>query len=68
MEPRIPGRFPSIQPIGIHYMTKNATAAQTCSPSPEQSTRDWIRIPGDIGQGRPHRRPTRLATSTAHQC
>ena len=24
-------------------MTKNATAAHTCAPSPKQSTRDWIR-------------------------
>ena len=34
-------------------MTKNATATQTCAPSPKQSTRDWIRIPGEIGQARP---------------
>ena len=36
-------------------MTKNATAAHTCAPSPKQSTRDWIRIPGEIGWARPVR-------------
>ena len=68
MEPGIPVRFPSIQPIRIHRMTKNTPAAQTCGPSPKQSARDWIWILGDIGWGHPHCHPTRLATSTAHQC
>ena len=40
MEPGIPGRIPSIRPIRINRMTKNATAAHTCAPSPKQSTRD----------------------------
>ena len=53
MEPGIPGRIPSIRPIHINHMTKNATAAHTCAPSPKQSTRDWIRIPGKIGWARP---------------
>ena len=30
-------------------MTKKTTTAQTCAPSPKQSTRDWIWIPGEIG-------------------
>ena len=49
----IPGRFPSIRPICINRMTKNATTTQTCAPSPKQSTRDWIRIAGEIGWARP---------------
>ena len=68
MEPGIPGRIPSIRPIGINRTTKNATAAHTCAPSPKQSTRDWIRIPGEIGWARPVRHPARLAISTAHEC
>ena len=34
-------------------MTKNATATQTCAPSPKQSTRDWIRILGEISWAHP---------------
>ena len=34
-------------------MTKNATAAHTCAPSPKQSTRDWIQILGEISWARP---------------
>ena len=68
MEPGIPGQIPSIQPIRINCMTKNATAAHTCAPSPKQSIRDWIRIPGEIGWARPVRHPARLATSTVHRC
>ena len=68
MEPGIPGRIPSIRPIGINRTTKNATAAHTCAPSPKQSTRDWIRIPGEIGWARPVRHPARLAISTAYEC
>ena len=55
METGIPGRIPSIRPIRINRMTKNATAAHTCASSPKQSTRDWIRIPGEIGWARPVR-------------
>ena len=68
MEPGIPSRIPSIRPIHINRMTKNATAAHTYAPSPKQSTRDWIRIPGEIGWARPVRHPARLAISTAHGC
>ena len=68
MEPGIPGRFPSIRPIRINHTTKNATAAHTCAPSPKQSTRDWIRIPGEIGWARPVQHPARLAISNAHGC
>ena len=60
MEPRIPSRIPSIRPIHINRMTKNATAAHTCAPSPKQSTRDWIRVPGEIGWARPVRHPARF--------
>ena len=63
MEPGIPGRIPSIRPIGINRTTKNATAAHTYAPSPKQSTRDWIRIPGEISWARPVRHPARLAIS-----
>ena len=52
MEPGIPSQIPSIRPIRINRTTKNATAAHTCAPSPKQSTRDWIRIPGEsVGLG-----------------
>ena len=34
---------------------QNATTAHTCAPSPKQSTRDWIRIPGEIGWACPVR-------------
>ena len=68
MEPGTPSRIPSIQPIRINRMTKNATAAHTCAPSPKQSTRDWIRIPGEIGWARPIRHPARLAINIAHGC
>ena len=63
MEPGIPGRIPSIRPIGINRTTKNATAAHTCAPSPKQSTRDWIRIPGEIGWARPVRHPASLVSA-----
>ena len=56
-EPGIPGRFTLIQPIHINRMTKNPTAAHTCAPNPKQSTRDWIRIPGEISWARPIRHP-----------
>ena len=56
-EPGIPGQIPSIRPIRINRATKNATAAHTCAPSPKQSTRDWIQIPGEIGWVRPIRHP-----------
>ena len=65
MEPGIPGQIPSIRPIHINRTTKNATAAHTCAPSPKQSTRDWIRIPGEIGWARPVRHPARIAISSA---
>ena len=62
-------RSNSINPtIRINRMTKNATAKHTCAPSPKQSTRDWIRILGEIGWARPVRHPARLAISTAHGC
>ena len=67
MEPGIPSRIPSIQPIHINRTTKNATMAHTCAPSPKQSTRDWIRIPGEIGWARPVRHPARFAISTSHE-
>ena len=58
-EPGIPGQFTSIRPVRINRTTKNATAAHTCAPSPKQSTRDWIRILGEIGWARPVRHPAR---------
>ena len=68
MEPGIPSRIPLIRPIHINRTTKNATAAHTCAPSPKQSTRDWIRILGEIGWDRSVRHPSRLAISTSHEC
>ena len=44
------------------------TVAHTCAPSPKQSARDWIRVPGEIGWAWPVRHPARLATSTEHRC
>ena len=53
-----------IASIYIHIYI-STTAAQTCAPSPKQSTRDWIRIPGEIGWACPHRHPTTFtATET----
>ena len=57
-----------IRPIHINRTTKNATAAHTCAPSPKQSTRDWIRVPGEIVWAWSVCHPARLATSTAHGC
>ena len=58
----------SIRPIRINRTTKNATVAHTRAPSPKQSTRDWIPIPGEIGWARPVRHHARLAIRTAHGC
>ena len=67
MEPGTPGRFPSIQPISVSIAQLKTPPPHRHVP-PVQSTWDWNWILGEIGRDRPHRHPTRLATSTVHQC